>query len=216
MSKFWRYGSKLTVEQVFSIDIRDLKREGLLDGNCYEKPYFFQRYGLAHSVVIEISTDPNDKYLGGRFIKFKYSLKEDNQERVYNYKIPISVTPCHFGGVRYWFRCYANLRHCCGNRVTTLFLGSAGIFACRHCYNLSYNARNKNRRESIYPILEKNRLIQEQAEILLSKGYRPHYAGLPTKKLLRYLKITRKIEEYNRMSINYPKRFFRRLNNART
>lgn len=209
MAKLWKNGARVTVEQMFQIDIRDLKKRGFLDGD-----YYSARIGGRHnnSVQFAISTDPNDEFLGGRFIQFWYSVADkEGNTRHYDYKIPLTTTRCHFGGVRYWFRCYANLRYCCGNRVATLFLGSVGIFACRHCYGLSYNSRNKNRRDAFYSMYEKARLEREKAQIMLSKGYRAHYAGFPTRKCERLLKINRKIEAYNQAKINYPGWFMKGL-----
>lgn len=187
-----RYGSKLTVEQAFRIDIRDLKKRGYLDGNYYSTSV---RDDNNNSIWFAVSTDPDDDFLGGRFIRFVYSAKSQSGEvSHYDYKIPISTTPCHFGGVRYWFRCYANLRHCCGNRVTTLFIvPGVNIFACRHCYDLSYNSKNKNRREAFYLIIEKSRLERERNKIILTKGYKSQYAGLPTRKCNRVMKMNRKM-----------------------
>ncbi len=58
--------------------------------------------------------------------------------------IPISTTPCRFGGVRYWLHCPR-----CGRRVFRLYLyphifysGTnlrVNRFACRLCYGLTYH-----------------------------------------------------------------------------
>ena len=54
------------------------------------------------------------------------------------YKVDITDTPCHLGGVRYWFIC--PLRNC-GRRVGKLYLPLGGkYFACRHCYDLTYRS----------------------------------------------------------------------------
>lgn len=51
------------------------------------------------------------------------------------YPVRLDWTPCTYGGRRAWFQCLAQG---CGRRVAILYLGSAGIFACRHCYRLAY------------------------------------------------------------------------------
>lgn len=193
MSRLWRYGAKSTVEQTFSIDIRQLKAVGYL---CGYHSGTLKSAGDSYGVWFAISVD--DEFSGGKYIWFKYSIACKNGEvRKYDYKIPISVTKCYFGGVRYWFRCYANLRHCCGNRVTTLYLMSgANIFACRHCYDLSYNSRNKDRKNAFYPIFESSRLGRERDGIMHKKGFRLHYAGKLTRRGKRAMKIYRKINEY--------------------
>ncbi|MEF8727222.1 MAG: hypothetical protein V5B34_03250 [Accumulibacter sp.] len=52
-----------------------------------------------------------------------------------DYPVWLEWTACTLGGRRAWFRCPANG---CGRRVALLYLGGAGIFACRHCYRLAY------------------------------------------------------------------------------
>jgi hypothetical protein len=57
-------------------------------------------------------------------------------------EIPITTTPCFYGGVRYWFLCPAAVDGVlCENRVGMLYLPpAAGVFACRHCYGLTYES----------------------------------------------------------------------------
>ncbi|MHC4855681.1 MAG: hypothetical protein ACYS72_04690 [Planctomycetota bacterium] len=60
--------------------------------------------------------------------------------------IPITTTPCHFGGVRHWFLCPASVDGVlCENRVGKLYLPPGGsVFACRHCYDLTYESCQKS------------------------------------------------------------------------
>jgi hypothetical protein len=51
------------------------------------------------------------------------------------YPVRLEWTDCTMGGRRVWFLCSAAG---CGRRVAILYLGGAGIFACRHCYRLAY------------------------------------------------------------------------------
>ena len=65
-----------------------------------------------------------------------YCLKsrgDDLQAR--EYPVRLEWTACTLGGRRAWFLCPADG---CGRRVALLYLGGAGIFACRHCYRLAY------------------------------------------------------------------------------
>jgi hypothetical protein len=52
-----------------------------------------------------------------------------------DYPVWLEWTACTLGGRRAWFLCPANG---CGRRVALLYLGGAGIFACRHCHRLAY------------------------------------------------------------------------------
>jgi len=51
------------------------------------------------------------------------------------YKIWLDRTPCHFGGMRNWFKCPS-----CEGRVGTLFLNDGG-FACRKCCDLAFSSQ---------------------------------------------------------------------------
>jgi hypothetical protein len=60
--------------------------------------------------------------------------------------IPVTTTPCFYGGVCYWFLCPA-VKDCllCKNRVGALYLPPAGrLFACRHCLGLTYDSCQKS------------------------------------------------------------------------
>ena len=54
-------------------------------------------------------------------------------------QVSLIPTPCHFGGVRYWFLCSQ-----CGRRVGKLYVPADGwsfIWGCRHCHHLTYEQR---------------------------------------------------------------------------
>ena len=54
--------------------------------------------------------------------------------------VPLSWTPCNFGGERSWFICPgAN----CGRRVAVLY-GLGRYFLCSHCYDLTYESQREN------------------------------------------------------------------------
>ena len=60
-------------------------------------------------------------------------------------RVSFITAPCHFGGVRYFFHCGLTVSgRYCGRRVAKLYLPSGGkYFGCRHCYDLSYESRQK-------------------------------------------------------------------------
>lgn len=60
--------------------------------------------------------------------------------------IQITTTPCYYGGVRNWFLCPAVVEGVlCENRVGMLYLPPGGqVFACRHCYGLTYESSQQN------------------------------------------------------------------------
>lgn len=54
------------------------------------------------------------------------------------YPVRLAWTPCTYGGRRAWFLCPAAG---CGRCVAILYGG--GIFACRHCYRLTYPSQRE-------------------------------------------------------------------------
>lgn len=50
--------------------------------------------------------------------------------------IPLTQTPCFFGGHRFWFKCPQ-----CGLRVAILYMPqSESRYLCRHCHSLTYSS----------------------------------------------------------------------------
>jgi hypothetical protein len=72
----------------------------------------------------------------GDRVTLSYSHKSSGGDwQAMDYPVRLEWTDCTLGGRRAWFLCPANG---CGRRVALLYLGGAGIFACRHCYRLAY------------------------------------------------------------------------------
>lgn len=79
-----------------------------------------------------------------------YTLtKHDTKEKKdFDYPVGLETTPLPWGGLRYWFTCPARG---CGRRVSVLYLPPQGeIFACRHCYRLSYRSRQEGYRDRAF------------------------------------------------------------------
>lgn len=59
------------------------------------------------------------------------------------------ATPCHFGGFRLWFKCYATAEESghyygCYDRVGTLYKPLGGdVFLCRDCWDLQYESQRR-------------------------------------------------------------------------
>jgi hypothetical protein len=122
------YGKDL-LEDHRSIDVHRWLREGLLrpgsDFTCYWGE------GSARS---SIGVTCNDHGL-----RLSYTLRDTG--RAIDYTVPLSWTPCDFGGSRPWFVCPGRG---CGRRVTKLYL-LGGYFLCRYCQDLTYSCRGESR-----------------------------------------------------------------------
>ena len=125
----WQRGAE-TTSDYFSIDIRWLKREGLLKSDASHSLTWTRRGKVTGSI--------NIRFEPGHLI-LDYLRRDRNGEwQPECYPVRLDTTPCHMGGERHWFLCPARG---CGRRVAILY-GEA-IFACRHCYQLAYPSQRE-------------------------------------------------------------------------
>lgn len=128
----WWYRSKrkVTADDQKKIDIRYMKKHGLLKPGC--TGIFSWRQG-------DVSTGNVEFIVGKDHMTLVYRARSVgiDCQRV-KQRITLDLTPCNFGGTRRWFLC-----PCCGKRVAALY-GADIRFLCRHCYGLSYESRNEN------------------------------------------------------------------------
>jgi hypothetical protein len=120
-------GGKATTSGSYPLDVRYLQRAGLLTpGRGISLNW--SRNG---EQVASIQARPEDDR-----VTLSYRYKTGGADwQAMDYPVWLEWTACTLGGRRAWFRCPTNG---CGRRVALLYLGGAGIFACRHCYRLAY------------------------------------------------------------------------------
>ena len=131
------------------------------------------------SIGFQTSITNEEKYLR---VYYTQTDNHTGEKKDFDYRIPITTTPCRYGGERYWFICplSTNGRYC-GRRVGTLYK-AGNYFGCRHCHRITYASRNASDRYKGFvscPDIEK----QEE------KVKRTHYAGKPTKQYRKLLKM---------------------------
>ena len=126
-------GGKKTTEDCRSLDVRKFQRDGLLK-NGKSFGWNWTRNG-EKMASIQVQVKDNRVILDYRH---QWNGSEWKNQ---NYPVLLEWTPCNYGGLRAWFKCPASG---CGRRVAKLHLGSAGIFACRHCYQLAYASQREN------------------------------------------------------------------------
>lgn len=141
--RYYRSSSATTVEETKRIDIRYMRRQGLLrpgrsgvlSWTCHGEPSGRINY-TSHADRVDL----NYRYNG-----------EDETMRL---SVPLSFTPCHIGGQRAWFHCPA-----CRRRCEVLCI--AGRWpACRKCYRLPYQSQTGDK-------LDRLQHRQEKLESLL-------------------------------------------------
>lgn len=125
-------GGKDTISDYCSLDVRRLQRDGLL---APARSFGWNWYSNDEKVAsIQIHTQVDRLMLD-------YRHRKDSEEwKTQNYPVMLDWTACLYGGRRAWLLCPANG---CGRRVAMLYIGGAGIFACRHCYQLVYTCQRE-------------------------------------------------------------------------
>ena len=195
------FDTKTTVEQATQLSIFKLKEFGLLRGYCASTLTWTHRpSGHKNSIGVTVDTDEVEPY-----VKVNYTTTDRNTDEKtdYNYKISLTTTPCHFGGVRYWFICPLSMNGVyCGRRTGTLYLASGGnYFGCRHCYNLSYESRNECRLGRFgnigYPIVAERKI-----EELYSQIKRWTWRGRPTRKARKLHLLEKRMDQSPPLDIN--------------
>lgn len=137
-----RPGYRLKSEDSRSIDIRRWNKAGLL------------RQGRAFVWEWDVDGEPSGSVGVVRTeagISLNYKVGDDQ-------RVLITSTPCHFGGVRTWFRCPA-----CFSRAAVLYL-RGGRFACRRCQSISYRSQSGSATDRI-----SNTLLKLEARLEAGK-----------------------------------------------
>lgn len=133
------------------------------------------------------------------YVRFYYSQTHatTGEKKKFDYEVPLTKTPCPFGGYRYWFVCPMTRDGMyCGRRVGVLFLDDT-YFACRHCHDLTYSSRNKNHRGksgAMVGFLETDMKARELGQRIK----RVLYAGKPTKKQKRLWQLEAQMGAHGR------------------
>lgn len=125
---WYRWDTKTTTEEVHRVDIRYMRKRGLL--KCLGSSGILSwSQGGEKTGSIRFRLELNSLIL---MYKYRYHGEEwiEVEELV-----RLDRTPCNFGGERLWFLC----PHC-GKRVAVLY-GARARFLCRHCHGLSYSSQ---------------------------------------------------------------------------
>src|ERR1035437_7733205 len=119
--------AKQTAEWSNSLSIVWLKKHGYLDRNCS-----FQSGGITwtysgdnkNSIGFTIIKEDWGKPEERAYIKLNYTntSHRTGEKESMDYKIELTTTPCHYGGVRYWFICpLSKNEKYCGRRMGVIY-----------------------------------------------------------------------------------------------
>jgi len=126
--------AKTTVEDCLIIDIDKLGRRGALCAGTHSTVSWT---GGNRIGIWTYQSSPDCELI----VQLRFSCKGEYIEQ----DVPITWTDVHNGGKRLWFRCpvYKN-GQLCYRRVGKLYKPYyAKLFACRHCWDLSYRSRQE-------------------------------------------------------------------------
>lgn len=176
----YSYSGRLVADSQSTISIYWLKKKEMLCGFCNQEIIWSNQWGKTGSIGIQIKISEEEK-----FARLNYTItrRSSGEKNDFDYNVLIVTTPCNFGGKRYWFICPASG---CGRRVAKLYQGQ-DIFACRHCYNLTYTSRNENPTYRGFPY--KQITIDSKIDKLYERLKRRTYKGKPTKLMKRIIKL---------------------------
>lgn len=134
---YYRFSSGNTVEDCRSLDIRDWKRRGLIREARHFKWHWFS--GEEETGCIDVRVEN----LGAVILSFRTRSHPEGDWESVEQRLPLSWTACNYGAERPWFRCSAYRDGVyCGRRVAKLY-ADGKLFACRHCYQLSYQSQRE-------------------------------------------------------------------------
>lgn len=140
---------KQKAELSFSLDIRVLQRGGYLE-RIYPFSWVWRTNGgdEAGRATIQVS---------GGHLRLSYSW----QGREFENTFAFIKTPCHFGGVRWWFQCPQ-----CDERCAKLFFNRRnGRYACRLCVGITYYSQCEDAMDRAWR--KQNKLERKLGEYLM-------------------------------------------------
>lgn len=185
MGARYYWNRRATTEEMKSISIPFLKEHGYMDTNRWGTITWSRGDEQAGNISMYSFENIPKSGKSVKTVTVSYTRTDYNtgERKHYNYDIELLTTECFFGDRRYWFKCPN-----CGRRVGVLYLGET--FACRKCYNLTYDSCNVDRRGSVY-IFRRALELDEKIGELEKTIKRTHYNGKITKKFAKFLELER-------------------------
>jgi hypothetical protein len=149
--QWYRWNTKSTVEGYRSLDVRQWHREGLLRPMLRCVVAWRNQEGK-ETASLGVTTVQDG-------VELSYRYNGDPQR----YRVPLTWTPCPYGGRRPWFVC-PNVS--CRRRVAKLYLPGPAC-RCRQCAGLIYPSQQEDR---AYRAMSRAHKIQQRL------GGRPGFA----------------------------------------
>jgi len=182
-----RESVKTKADSLIKLSVAYLRKNGFFRGVVSGDiiiPYGWEGQANRYNIKVSI-LDKDDSYVDFSYV----SLQPDGQYKDFKYRVPLTTTPCRFGGVRYRFICPLTVNgKYCGRRVDVLYLGG-DYFGCRHCYNLTYESRSS---KGVYGL---GKIDAELVCAAQDPRYQRYYRRKPTRKFRRALKMNERFRK---------------------
>lgn len=125
----WRVASRDTCEHWRRIDLRFMRRKGMLAPGYFGSLSWNRGGEPSGSIRFK-------SYISGVELTYRYRHAGADQWKDVCEKIPLVETRQHFGGHRQWFLCLS-----CESRCVVLYGGTH--YRCRKCWRLAYQSQRE-------------------------------------------------------------------------
>ena len=144
---WWRASKKNTVEDCLSLDANEWMREGVLKPGAARSGSWRWTSGDGKFFSVHYEADTRDSDGGSVRLWYSWTVVPMGQEDSADYRVALTSTRPHYGGLRWWFLCpLAVSGRPCRRRVGKLHLPpGAGYFGCRNCHGLTYTSCQTSR-----------------------------------------------------------------------
>lgn len=174
----WSGSGKDTTADYRRLDVRALHKAGLLQPGSSRWWQWSRNGQIRASIVVKAEAE---------HLTLSYTASQHGERKDYCYAVHLDWTPCRYGGLRPWFLCPG-----CRRRVAILYGGA--VFACRHCYRLSYESQRE---------AEHDRLARRADKIRARLGWEPgilNGAGWRKPKGMHWKTFSRLYAEHERLA----------------
>ena len=177
------YAWSTQLDSLKSIDMTYLKQWGVLAKVCHWGNYVWSRNGEETG---RVSYSTNLDSPDGNHMKLDYKVRNGQSEewKGMDYRVRMVTTSCHFGSVRWWFIC-PNSR--CNRRCRKLY-SYGDYFVCHKCTGYWYDSQtwSNQRFRPIKKYFDADDYYRDRVK-------REFYNGKPTKKYLKYLRMSNSV-----------------------
>ncbi len=181
----WNSKGKVELEGLNNIRANLLKSKGFFKNSLHGVASWTSSWsGKTNGITIQTTLQEDTGYLR---IAYTISNQDTGEKQDFDYNIPLTSTPCPYGGRRFWFICplFANGIYC-GRRIGVLYR-HGNYFGCRKCHRLTYARQNYGGRYKGFVSIPDI----EEAE---KKVKRYYYRGKPTRQYRKVLRLNEGFE----------------------